>query len=116
MRPLSFGGLALANSTATTLEMLLLLWLLQRRLGGVNGRSLGLTALRAAAAAAVMLGVLFLWVQWSPSLLPGSAADDWLTAIGGILLGLAVYSLAALALGSEELALVWETVRRRARR
>src|SRR5690606_35758759 len=30
VRPLSFGGLALANSVATLLEMILLLWLLHR--------------------------------------------------------------------------------------
>jgi putative peptidoglycan lipid II flippase len=116
VRPLSFGGLALANSIATTLEMLLLLWLLHRRLGGVHGRSLAATALRSAAAAAVMAGVLWLWVQWSPGLLPGDAADDWLTTIGGILLGFAVYALAGWLLRSEELVLVWAMVRRRVRR
>ena len=63
VRPLSFGGLALANSTATTLEMLLLLWLLRKRLGGIDGRSVGGTVLRSLGAAAVMASVLELWVQ-----------------------------------------------------
>ena len=60
-----------------------------------------------------MAGVLLLWTQWGPSLLPGDAADDWLVAIGGIVLGGAVYCLAGWALRSEELALVWAMLRRR---
>ena len=116
VRPLSFGGLALANSIATTLEMLVLLWLLQRRLHGIHGRSILATALRSTAAAACMAGFLLLWVQWSPAVLPGVAADDWLTTVGGILLGFAVYAAASYALRSEELALVLEMVRRRVRR
>lgn len=116
VRPLSFGGLALANSTATTLEMFVLLWLLHRRLGGIHGRSLLWTALRSILAAALMAAVLRLWVQWSPLLLPGAAADDWLTALGGIALGFAVYAAASFLLRSEELALVLDMVRRRVRR
>ncbi len=116
VRPLSFGGLALANSIATTLEMLLLLWLLQRKLGGLHGRSLLLTALRSAAAAALMAGALLLWVQWAPALLPGVAADDWLTALGGIVLGFAVYAVVGYVLRSEELAFVAGLLRQRLRR
>src|SRR5690606_9535426 len=37
---LQHGGLALANSVATTLEALLLLWLLSRRMHGIEGRRL----------------------------------------------------------------------------
>jgi putative peptidoglycan lipid II flippase len=116
VRPLSFGGLALANSVATTLEMLLLLWLLHRRMGGIHGRGLLGTALRSTAAAILMAAVLRLWVQWAPALLPGAAGDDWLTALGGIALGFAVYAVGSYALRSEELALVLEMVRRRLRR
>jgi putative peptidoglycan lipid II flippase len=37
---LSFGGLALANSVATTAETVLLIWLISRRMGGLHWRSL----------------------------------------------------------------------------
>jgi putative peptidoglycan lipid II flippase len=116
VRPLTFGGLALANSVATTLEMLVLLWLLRRRLGGIHGRSLATTALRGALATAVMMAGLALWVQWAPGALPGGEASDWLTAVGGVVLGVGIYCLAGWALRSEELALVLEMVKRRGRR
>jgi putative peptidoglycan lipid II flippase len=40
IRPLADGGLALANTLATTLETAVLLWLITRRLHGLNGRRL----------------------------------------------------------------------------
>ncbi len=116
VQPLSFGGLALANSIATTLEMVLLLWLLRRRLGGVDGRSLGGTALRSVAATAMMVIVLEAWVLWSPTLLATTWEDDWIVTLGGIILGIITYSFSSWLLRSEELALVLDMVRRRGRR
>src|SRR5205823_5504274 len=52
--PLSFGGLALANTIATLLEALGLLWLLRARLGGVDGRALAPATLKMGLAAAAM--------------------------------------------------------------
>ena len=61
---LSFGGLALANSLATTLEMLILLFLLRRRLHGIHGPAILATLLRSGIAALAMGGVLWLWLRW----------------------------------------------------
>ena len=84
---LGYGGLALANTTATTLEMVFLLWLLRRRMGGLDGRRLAGTLIRSVAAAGVMAGALWLWLAW-----PGSdASAAWLVALGGIALGAVVY-------------------------
>jgi putative peptidoglycan lipid II flippase len=116
VRPLSFGGLALANSIATTLEMVLLLWLLRRRLNGINGRSLWGTALRSAVATGVMVIVLEAWVLWIPSILAGTWEDDWIVTLGGIILGIMTYSFSSWLLRSEELALVLDMLRRRGRR
>ncbi len=58
MGPLGHGGLALANSVAITLEVLALLWLLRRRLGGVEGRETLIALARIAAATLVMCGVV----------------------------------------------------------
>jgi len=55
-----FAGLALANTLATTLEGLALLWLITPRVGGLEGRRMLNGTLRAGAASAVM-GVL-LWL------------------------------------------------------
>ena len=113
VRPLSFGGLALANSTATTVEMVLLLWLLRKRLGGIDSRSVGGTLLRSIGAAAVMAIVLELWVQQGSAFPPG--LQNWIVAIGGIMLGIITYSLVSWLLRSEELALVLAMVRSRGR-
>ena len=112
VRPLSFGGLALANSTATTVEMLVLLWLLRKRLGGIDGRSVWGTLLRSIGAAAVMAIVLELWVQQG-SPLSCRPSRTWIVAIGGIMLGIITYSLVSWLLRSEELALVLAMVRSR---
>ena len=111
VRPLSFGGLALANSTATTVEMLVLLWLLRKRLGGIDSRSVGGTLLRSIGAAAVMAIVLELWVQQG-SRLP-SGLQNWIVASGGIMLGIITYCLVSWLMRSEELALVLTMVRSR---
>jgi putative peptidoglycan lipid II flippase len=109
--PLSFGGLALANSTATTIEMLVLLWLLRKRLGGIDGRSVWGTLLRSAVGAVVMALVLKLWVQQGSAFPP--ALQNLIVAAGGIMLGIVTYSLVSLLLRSEELALVIAMVRSR---
>jgi putative peptidoglycan lipid II flippase len=90
------GGLALANSLATTLELVGLLWLIRGRLGGLEGgRSLP-TLFRSAAAAGLM-GVTLAALQWT---LPNVNAL-WLGPLG-IALGVGVYLGAAWALGVDE--------------
>jgi putative peptidoglycan lipid II flippase len=97
------GGLALANSVATTLEMLLLLALLNGRMGGLEGRSLGVSLVRNALAAAVMALVVWLGVRWLQSVegLP-TMLGVWIAALGGIGVAVVTYGVAALALGSRE--------------
>jgi len=56
------GGLALANSVATTAEMILLLWLLRPRLGGLDGRKLVWAVSRHLFASGVM--ALGIWGAW----------------------------------------------------
>ena len=111
--PLSFGGLALANSLATSLEMAVLLWLLARRMGGIDGRRLLDAVLRNGAAALVMGGALWWWVDNAGAMLPGGAAGAWWTGLGGLVLGMAVYALAAVLVRSRELQPVLAMVQRR---
>lgn len=91
------GGLALANSAATLLEMGGLMALLRSRLGGLEGRTVGASAARSGLAAGVMGLLLALW-QW---VLP--RADGTIVGAGGILLGAGAYLLAAALMGTEEL-------------
>lgn len=109
---LEHGGLALANSTATTLEMVLLLWLLRRLIGGFDYRQLGLAIGRQVVAAAVMgLGV-WGWLRWQP--LPTTNVGALAAvSLGGLLLAGVLYLAVAFLLRSEELQPALAVLRRR---
>lgn len=105
--PLSFGGLALANTIATTLEALALLWLLRGKMGGVDGRVLVPATLKLAAAAAIMGVCLYLFLTLT------RGQSIWIIAAGALLVGGGTYLLSALALRAGELASVTRLVLRR---
>ena len=104
------GGLALANSVATSLEMLLLLWLLRSRIGGLDGRRLGMAVGRHLLAGSVMaLAILRGW-QWLISM---EGMPLWLAMFLMVPLAAVVYLAVATLLRSEELLPVWTLIRRR---
>jgi len=90
------GGLALANSLATALEMVGLLLIMRRRLDGLRGRSLLLAAGQGALAAAVMSLSLWGWLAIS------ATQPVWLAVLGGLAIGAGVYAIVILALGVPE--------------
>jgi putative peptidoglycan lipid II flippase len=112
------GGLALANSLATALEMSALLVLMRRRLHGLAGRQLGAALWQAALAALAMglavQGWLYLAAQMhlmeSPALL-AHIHSLWLATHmsqvvslgGGLLIGVVVYALVIYLLRVPEL-------------
>ncbi|MCB0085960.1 MAG: oligosaccharide flippase family protein, partial [Caldilineaceae bacterium] len=65
MGPLGHGGLALANSLAVTVEVLVLLFILRRRWGGIGQRRMGQALARVAAASLLMCGAIAPVVNWS---------------------------------------------------
>jgi putative peptidoglycan lipid II flippase len=81
------GGLALANSLATALEMIGLLVLMRRRLTGIHGKSLLNGFVLSVLAALVMAGVIAVWINQ----VEGQPA--WLVAGGGMIFGAGVYLL-----------------------
>lgn len=95
------GGLALANSLATALEMLALLYLMRQRLEGLEGSSLLRSSGAAAVSAIVMGAVIWLWLQSGP------AGSDALAVIGGIGLGALAYGVLLAALRVHEVRLAW---------
>jgi putative peptidoglycan lipid II flippase len=104
---LPHGGLALANSLATTLELVGLLWLIRGRLGGLEGRRSLPMLLRVIGATALM-GLALGTSLWAlPDLNPT------LLGAAGMALGGAVYLGAAWALGVEEVRAVTLRIRRR---
>lgn len=96
--PLAQAGLALANSIAITLELVIALMILHRRLGRLGGRALWATAWRAGLAGVIMLAGMMLVLARLPVTLgvPGGAFGDGLArlVIGG-LVGGASYLLIA---------------------
>jgi putative peptidoglycan lipid II flippase len=91
------AGLALANSVATLLELVALLLLIGRRVGGLESRRT-LTAFAKSGLASLAMGAVL--IGWQAAL-----SDVGALALGGggILLGAAVYVGAALLLRVEEL-------------
>ncbi len=108
------GGLALANTTATSLEMVGLMWLMRRRLGGLALARVWPGLARAAAGSALMGAALAAWLRLSAPLAgawPAYAA--WIVGLGGAALGGAVYAAAAFALRAPEAAMLVSMLRRR---
>lgn len=93
---LPHGGLALANSLATAVECLALLALMRRRLGGLDLPRLQRGILATTAAALVMSLALLGWLRAAAS------ASAWISGGMGVLIGAAVYGVAAFVLGAPE--------------
>lgn len=101
------GGLALANTVATFLEMLVLVYLMRGRLRGLQESSLFLGLAQAGVGSLAMGAVIWLWAS-------RSAGAPLLIYVGGaIALGLATYALTAWLLRVPELGELIASVRRR---
>lgn len=125
---LSFGGLALANSIATALEMLVLLVLLGRKVRASNReagqattvqglpvRQLLTSGGRSLLASAVMAGAILLGLEVLPDggVLFGIPAG-WVAAVVGGGLGVLIYVVASYLLGSAEIRQLAALARKRA--
>lgn len=90
------GGLALANSLATMLEMIALIYLMRGRLQSLQGLEV-LDALgKAAIAVVVMAPVLWFWTNRA------AGQPAWLVVLVGVALGAGVYGLMVLILRVDE--------------
>jgi len=100
------GGLALANSLATTVEMVVLLSLINRRLEGSGDASATGALWRMGVGCLAMVAGLVAVT----SVMAGAPA--WLLSGAGIVVGGGVYGMVTLALGSQEPVALVQTVRR----
>jgi putative peptidoglycan lipid II flippase len=103
------GGLALANSLATMLEMVVLVYLMRYRLQGLEGRRILIAFGQAAIAAAIMALVLVAWTNRAVN----QAA--WLLVVVGVALGAGVYGIMVLVLGVDEARNLLDSASRRVR-
>lgn len=100
-----FGGVALANAIATTLEAIALYVLLARREPNIATRTIVLALGKAALASGVMGLVLVAWLA-----VMGSGA---LATVTALVIGTLVYFAAAFALRSDEARFATQLIRRR---
>jgi putative peptidoglycan lipid II flippase len=88
VRPLGHAGLALANSAAVSLEVLLALWLLGRMIHGIEGRALTATLARSLTAAAVMALAITLTLHFLPTEIQlGPLSGPFLTGLVQLVVG-----------------------------
>jgi putative peptidoglycan lipid II flippase len=90
------GGLALANSVATFLEMAGLLIVIRRRLGGLEIRNIWLATGQAVLATAGMSAIVLLWLDWMQN------QSTLINTLGAVAFGGVTYVLLVLLLGVSE--------------
>ena len=90
------GGLALANTIATALEALILLWLMRDKLDGLAFPRVRRGLVATAAASVVLAIFLVLWSNGT------SGSSVWLIGVGGAVFGAGIYWLAALLFRAPE--------------
>jgi putative peptidoglycan lipid II flippase len=101
------AGLALANSIATLIELVVLIALIRRRMSGIEGRQTLPTIVKSGIASLGMGAVL---VGWRAALPDAGAV---ILGGGGIILGMGAYLVGALLLRMEEVQVVLKLIRRR---
>jgi putative peptidoglycan lipid II flippase len=109
------GGLALANSLATALEMVVLLALMGRQLGGLHSAQGLRAALAAGGASLGMAAVIVVWMQFSGQQGTSPVASAIVTA-GGIGLGGLAYGALLAAFRVPEVQQGWGLVAARLKR
>lgn len=111
MGPLRHAGLALATALASMLNIVILLGVLHRRLGGVDWKSVRRSGLRSVTAA-VPVALACLWIQ---GLAVWSRPNDWIAKtvmlVVGIGLSVTGYLGAHALMRSQELDVLWKMVR-----
>jgi putative peptidoglycan lipid II flippase len=104
---MGFRGLALGSSIAANLNAVLLLWLLARRIGGIEARRVTLSLLKILAASLAMAAATW-WTErllsgWLPPELAGArVVSHVLSVFGAIAVGVGVLALGAWALRIQE--------------
>jgi putative peptidoglycan lipid II flippase len=102
MKPLLHGGLALATTLSALANMLLLLWLLRRKIGPFGGRGILSSGIKSLAASIPMVVVVYYACQWTDWSLAGHKLSKLCVLGGAIGSGVLVYAVLARVLRSNE--------------
>jgi putative peptidoglycan lipid II flippase len=91
VRAMGYVGLGLGTAVASLINAGLLLFLLRRRLGGIDGRRIAWAVLRMSLASSVMAACVWAVHLWLESLVPGSLLPVQMLRVGlAIVTGLVV--------------------------
>jgi putative peptidoglycan lipid II flippase len=94
VRVLGYRGLALGTAVSAIFNAAVLLWLLRRRLGGLDGGRVAVTAVKSLLASLVMGAAAWATDAWLVSVLPGGATPHRLVRVC-VSIGAALVVLAA---------------------
>lgn len=109
MIPLKHGGLALATSISSMVNLTLLLWLLGRKLGGINGEEIINASIPMIAGATFM--AVFVWRYASVFFDYGGSIFNRSIHLGvAIFIGAFIYAMVLLTFGSKEALVVKEKI------
>ncbi|NQS92285.1 MAG: murein biosynthesis integral membrane protein MurJ [Chloroflexi bacterium] len=101
------GGLALANTLATGLEMVGLVLIMGKRLNGLNGKQIWTGVFKALLSGGMMSAAILCWITLAGDF------SVWLLALGGILIGILVYMVSLGVLKTTELKGLVQAIRSR---
>ncbi|MHB1125808.1 MAG: murein biosynthesis integral membrane protein MurJ [Bacillota bacterium] len=117
VKPMSHGGLALASSLAGIFNITALLFLLQRKIGAINGRQIISSFFKSVFASALMgLGAFGIAQALASYLNMSSKFNQALQLMVSVTVGVGLYAVIAYLLRMEEIELVMEMFRKRLRR
>lgn len=101
MGPLKHGGLALATSLSSLMNVILLIIILRRRLGSLKGREILLSVIKLSIASIIMGSVLYLinsrYFNFNDDIMPKAGI-----LFGNIFVGIGIYFLLSFLFKSEE--------------
>ncbi|MFZ3102614.1 MAG: murein biosynthesis integral membrane protein MurJ [Desulfitobacteriaceae bacterium] len=102
IQPLAHGGLALANMVASFANMLLLLLVLRRRMGRIDGKHLLETFIKTLVISSVTGAIIWLWSSWLTTFLGIETFASIIILFTGFCLGVLLFATFARLLRMEE--------------
>jgi putative peptidoglycan lipid II flippase len=112
--PLEHGGLALALSLASTIQLVILILVLRKRIGGVEGRAVAGSMAKSLLSSLIMaVCIYFLSLKLFAAIMPGTIVGLTFGVLLVVGAGILIYLVIARLLRSRELISVLEVVRRR---
>jgi len=90
--PLAHGGLAFATSIAAFVNMILLFYMLRRRLGRMDGWAMFRTSLKSLAASLFMAGVIWAWSEWLTPLIGVQTLGSLIVLVSGTAIGVIAFA------------------------